>query len=500
MKKAMTVFFPFVLIIWLFCCGGGTDNGGGDETGDQTGDQDQTPILTSLSPPSRASHLPSFTLKATGSKFVSDSKIVFGDAEKDTTYISSTELTCLITTADITTAVISLFTDEVAPPTQDSNVTILVRNPSSQGGDSNSLTFTILTNPEFDNPVNISQSSTWNSDRPAIAMDSDDNIHVVWDKAGGTARNVYYSNSSDGGNNWTSPIIISQDLGQYPDITVDNNDNVNVVWTDNTAYNDGLKFSRSTDLGTNWSNEVKIPNTNFESIYPAITVDSAGNLYVVWSDWTYDEIYFSRSTDNGLTWSQPQDLSSSAGYPDFPRITAYSNNDIYVVWEVWEYSTTDTIEIYFLHSSDSGVTWDMVKNISSSSYHPDIKTESDGSVSVVYGEGGDIYFKRSTDKGSNWSAAVNIANTDNTSNGPRISVDSVNNLNVIWAENISGLEKVYYSRSVDNGSSWTSFVDIYENANDTGGQAIAVDTLGNINIAFGEWTLIKNIYFAGSKR
>ena len=495
MKKAFIVLSSFILIIWLFCCGGGTNNGGGKESGDQN----LTPVLTSLSPSSRAEHMPSFTLKATGSKFVSGSKIVFGGVEKDTTYNSSTELICKITTTDITPAILALFKDTAALLQQDTTVTVFIRNPSGQGGDSSSLTFTILTNPEFDNAVNISKTSNLNSNRPAIAVDSTDNIHVVWDE-GANSRNVYYSNSNDEGKNWKSPVIISQDLGMYPDITVDSNDNMNVVWTDNTAYNDGLKFSRSTDGGKNWSAAVKIPSTDFESVYPAIAADSAGNLYIVWEESANSEIYFSCSTNNGSTWSQLQNLSNNTGFSHKPRVTTYNNEDIYVVWQD---STTGIEEIYLLRSTDSGLTWSQAKNISNSSarsYRPDIKTESDGSVDVVYGENGEIYFKRSTDNGANWSAAVNVSNSNYSSGSPRIAVDSIDNLNVIWAENISGYERVYYSRSIDNGSTWTSFVDVYKNANDTSDQAFALDSLGNINVVFGEWTPMNNIYFAGSKR
>ena len=86
------------------------------------------PTLTSTTPTSKVSHMPAFTLTATGTDFVDGAKIVFNGIEKPSEFISSTELSCQIEAENIQAS---------------SDVPVLVRNPTPGGGDSNSLNFTL---------------------------------------------------------------------------------------------------------------------------------------------------------------------------------------------------------------------------------------------------------------------------------------------------------------------------------------------------------------------
>ncbi len=93
------------------------------------------PVINSLSPASAAAGGSAFTLTVNGSGFVTSSAVRWNGANRTTTYVSSTQLTATISTADIAAA---------------GTAQVTVFNPAPGGGTSNAQTFTINA---INNPV-----------------------------------------------------------------------------------------------------------------------------------------------------------------------------------------------------------------------------------------------------------------------------------------------------------------------------------------------------------
>jgi len=82
---------------------------------------------------------------------------------------------------------------------------------------------------------------TWNSGAsvwPEIAVDSSGNVHVVWQDDTPTPGKgeIYCRKSTDGGSTWTPSQRITWNSGTSyrPAIAVDSTGNVHVVWEDDT--------------------------------------------------------------------------------------------------------------------------------------------------------------------------------------------------------------------------------------------------------------------------
>jgi hypothetical protein len=112
--------------------GGGTSNA---QTFTINVPDNPVPAITALSPASSTAGGPAFTLTVNGSNFVNASVVRWNGTDRATTYVSSTQLTAEITTADIAVA---------------GTAQVTVFNPAPGGGISNAQTFTI-NNPN--NPV-----------------------------------------------------------------------------------------------------------------------------------------------------------------------------------------------------------------------------------------------------------------------------------------------------------------------------------------------------------
>src|SRR5205085_10221657 len=104
-----------------------------------------------------------------------------------------------------------------------------------------------------------------------------------------------------------------------------------------------------------------------------------------------------------------------------------------------------------------------------------------GEVYLVYGglnsarpeDDGDVYFMRSTDKGVTWSRPKRLSGDDSPSLQffPAIAVDPTGNLHVLWADTRDDPRQssynIYYSTSTDKGEKW-GFDDPKQNLHQIG--------------------------------
>jgi hypothetical protein len=136
-----------------------------------------------------------------------------------------------------------------------------------------------------------SQRITWTSgtsEYPAIAVDSSGNLHVVWYDLTPGNYEIYYKKSANGGSTWTASQRITWTPGGsvWPAIAVDSSDDLHVVWGDHTPGNYEIYYKKSTDGGSTWTASQRITWTSGDSGLPAIAVDSSGNVHVAWQDYT----------------------------------------------------------------------------------------------------------------------------------------------------------------------------------------------------------------------
>jgi hypothetical protein len=128
---------------------------------------------------------------------------------------------------------------------------------------------------------------TWTSGysfNPVIAIDSNKNIHVVWyDKTPGMPE-IYYKKSSDGGTTWTAAKRLTWTPGwsEYPAIAIDSKNIIHVVWNDHTPGNPEIYYAKSTDGGVNWTAAERLTWLSAESRSPSVVVDANNTVHVVW--------------------------------------------------------------------------------------------------------------------------------------------------------------------------------------------------------------------------
>ncbi|HEX5893180.1 MAG TPA: sialidase family protein [Nitrososphaeraceae archaeon] len=150
-------------------------------------------------------------------------------------------------------------------------------------------------------------------------------------------------------------------------------------------------------------------------------------------------------------------LSNNTGFSSNPQITTFGSN----VYVVWRDNSSGNDDIYFKRSSDTGNSFNTTKNLSNtngSSTDSQI-TATGNNAYIVWSDtttgNGDIYFKSITDNGTTLSFPENLSNNDGRSDEPRIAAVG-SNIYVVWRDNSSGNDDIYFSSSADNGTTFSS--------------------------------------------
>jgi hypothetical protein len=331
---------------------------------------------------------------------------------------------------------------------------------------------------------------TWNSGQsfnPKAAIDSDNNIHMLWQDITPGNYEIFYKKSTNGGITWsTKRLSWTSGVSKNPAIAVESGNHIHVVWYDETPGNAEIYYKRSTNGGVTWGSIKRLTWNSGGSYSPEIAADS-GQIHVAWEDNTPGnyEIYYKRSANGGETWGSIKRLTWNTGGSYRPAIAIDSSDNIHMVWKD---STPGNFEIYYKRSTDGGVNWGDIRRLTwtMASIRPAITIDSSDNIHTVWYESSpgndEIYYKRSTNGGVTWDSTKRLTWNAGDSYAPEIAVDSNNGIHLGWYDFTPGNAEIFYKRSTNNGVSWESAKRLTWNTGYSGFPAIALDLSDTIHI------------------
>ena len=286
---------------------------------------------------------------------------------------------------------------------------------------------------------------------------------------------------------WTSGMSFG------PAGAIDSTDAIHVVWYDTTPGNYAVYYRRSTDGGATWSALKRLTWASGDAVCPSIAADSNDDLHLVWQDATSgnDEIYYRKSTDAGASWSAAKRLTWTSGNSWEPLLAIDSANAIHVVWYD---DTPGNLEVYYRGSADGGETWGSTKRLtwnSSRSESPVIAIDGADAVHVAWYDNmpghGEIYYKRSTDGGTTWSSMRRLTWLSYCA-FPSIAADSGTSVHLAWAVEAAAGMEIYYKRSTDSGATWSASKRLVGNPGGSSAPALAVASMDNPHIVWMDYS------------
>jgi len=199
----------------------------------------------------------------------------------------------------------------------------------------------------FSESIRVDDTGTGANDLkyPKIAIGSEGDKYVAWQDDRDGDSNIYSAHAAAGvssafGTNIRVDNALSGDQIR-PTIGAFGSSNVYVAWCDKRSDSKGdIYFAKSTDKGSNFGTDKRVDDTTSSSTqeFPDLTVDSSGNINIVWLDKraTYPKIYYANSTDGGSTINtnlRVDDTGTTNVDKTRPKIVSYGPKRFYIVWQ-----------------------------------------------------------------------------------------------------------------------------------------------------------------------
>src|SRR5258705_4578742 len=182
---------------------------------------------------------------------------------------------------------------------------------------------------------------------------SGDTLHVVYADHRPSGTGIWYLHSYDNGQSWSVPVPVWDTLGHASFPAVASwGPMVHVVWFDSLPGSKASFYRRSADGGQTWGPVLVLDSvTKFwpglacwdSLVVVSLNEDLSGNT----------EVFFRRSTDGGINWDAKQQISNGPNRSEDPAINVLGNH----VHLSWNDKRSGTMNIYYRHSPDAGLTW-----------------------------------------------------------------------------------------------------------------------------------------------
>ncbi|MCE7749736.1 MAG: hypothetical protein GPJ51_15225, partial [Candidatus Heimdallarchaeota archaeon] len=232
----------------------------------------------------------------------------------------------------------------------------------------------------------VSTASTSASDYPSLAVDSFDNVHVVWADLfdygySGSDRDIFYKLWNASTSSWTTIEVVSTESTENSadsSLAVDSFDNVHVVWTDWTLLA-GIFYKLWNASTSSWTTfEVVTPKITHSATDPSLAVDSSGNVHVVFE--TYDD-YSGSGTDQDIvykkrfastsSWTSTEVVTTDSILSLYPSLAVDSSGNAHIVW------------MNENNYNDSGTDWDIFYR--STTFEQGTETETETTTASLQG-------------------------------------------------------------------------------------------------------------------
>lgn len=354
---------------------------------------------------------------------------------------------------------------------------------------------------------------------PAIDVDRADNLYLMMSVATAPASEhrphsqIFFTMSRNGGADWDN-LPQTRNLSKSPGeafgpslaLSKDIPARIYVAYHDNSTGTTQAYLLR-TKKKTKFRQPANITPHNGGAFAPRVALDSTGAVNIVWGDTKNNlgKAVFVRSTDQGASFTEPLDVSRSSGVAFDPEIAVDSSDAINVVWQD---TAPGTSVIMFSRSTDGGETFSDPKRVSTgtgAATEAAIAADAAGRLSVVWVDESagnpEAYYSRSTDNGRTFSDPINVSRFPGGDiHKPTVvaSHDAVyvafQNGDLFGEETIKN-QQVYVAKSENAGVSFGEVEQVSQAKNSVGrahSPAMVVDSRGVLHIVWIDASIIGN--------
>ncbi|MHA1515614.1 MAG: hypothetical protein ACTSPF_08775, partial [Candidatus Heimdallarchaeaceae archaeon] len=373
----------------------------------------------------------------------------------------------------------------------------------------------------------VSTSSTNFSWSPALTIDDLDNIHIIWNEWGGVPLEddyILYKCWNASLETWSDATVLanaSTYSTQCGSIKADSSGNIHVCWSDITGY--GGSGSDSDICYRYWNatldewNTTEVISTESTSAShdPSLDIDSEGNIYIAWNDYSdYNssdidaDIFYKCWDVDSESWNSTTVLTTySVDMSWDPCISIDESDVIHIVWSEFDALDSSGIDLDIFHTyrNSSINSWSYPKAVSTSStedsWYAFISTDDSGNVYSVWDDDTDFFgyaedeynimYNTWDSTSGEWSSPEIIFSVNDTfCENPILALDTLGNVHLTWESNNisadSGIDiDIGYTYRNATTNDWSDVILVSEGSNDRSSLPfIGVDSKGFVQIVW----------------
>ncbi len=321
-------------------------------------------------------------------------------------------------------------------------------------------------------PVNATDTSGFTGifSGSGLQVDSHGTVHLVYDddsQVPDAGDQVFYKQSLDNAATFSSPKLVSSNspVGFSPSVAVGPTGNIYVVWTSiNASFTtERIFFSKSLDGGANFSAPLGISPPSQVADQSSIVVDGSGKILVIYQNFANANapLFAVQSTDNGASFSAPVlvSLPTNRVNRSIRSYAAFDSSGVaYVVYNAVD-SGQPRIVLAIAADGIHFTAFKTISNISIPAFAPHIAVDVHDNLYVVFTNSpfapGEVMFIKSTDHGVSFSSQLNLSNNADDSGPSFVMVDALGHVTAAWQDTTdSGRSDIRIARSSNGGASF----------------------------------------------
>jgi hypothetical protein len=279
---------------------------------------------------------------------------------------------------------------------------------------------------------------------PSLVFDSYGDLHVVWydfrHRANGKWE-IYYDIYD--GISWgiDERVTAYDEDSALPSLAIDSQDDLHVVWYD-ARHGDPEIYYKTYD--GSWGPDVRLTDASNFQYTPAIATDGSDNLHVVWHSNRYGDYQIFYKTNDGIAWQLEEQLTVTPGTSANATIAVDSSDRLHVAWKD---DRNGDFDIYYM-MCDSGVWTDDVRltDDPATAEYPHLASDPAGNLHLAWVDErhGDAEIYYMMWDGQGWGPEHRLTASQGIATGPHIACDGLGRVHLIWSDGRDGESEIYY--------------------------------------------------------
>ena len=250
---------------------------------------------------------------------------------------------------------------------------IWVQNPNG-GGKESLIQYSRWDGTTWSDPATIISGSQINPSQLTLSIDSLGKLLLAWvdDSTGDMFFTWANSEHANSASEWEKPVYIpsASSENSSPDILMDASSRMIVAYAVPINEERGIYIVESDDLGTNWLKPIRVFDAsaaNWSMVdQPKIALTGDGRLHILFGRYSLHGeqrnslgLYYIQSSDGGVTWSQPVLISEQP--VQWSELIASGESTLHQIWQEQRLSNLVSLHQY---STDGGTTWSQPATLS----------------------------------------------------------------------------------------------------------------------------------------